>query len=88
MPIDAVVGLLAHELQHIDTQRKRGFLISLFIKMLYFLTGDLKEERETDKQIILKGFAPQLLTFHKWHNKTYEKYTAKDGLSIKEIKEL
>lgn len=72
----AFKGLIAHELAHILLMRKSFFL------------PFSDEERICDKIAVARGYGNNLLAFHKEHNKTYEKYTSKEGLTTKEIKEL
>ena len=82
-------GCLAHELAHIAKERKMGSLRSYFDTKLYntFAKYQTKDERETDMDVIKRGFAVDLLAFVKYADKRREKYTKDDGLTKKEIKQ-
>ena len=55
-----IKGLLVHELCHFERDIGRGWLISLFLANIYYWSNPSfrrKEERETDKLVIKKGYA-------------------------------
>lgn len=83
MPKKARLGLLAHELSHIELDLKRN----IFKRLLSYFKNTL-EEREVDMHVIKKGCGKYLLAFIEYHDEHYEEYNQNDGLTKKEIKEL
>lgn len=88
MPIDALIGCIAHELQHIVLLSKSSVITRFLYPIRTAFTNNTKEERAVDRQIVALGFGRQLLAFHKWHNQHFDKYNEGDGLTSKEIKRM
>jgi len=66
---------------------KEAMIGCLVHELCHILNWD-NNERETDTLVIQRGFGKYLLEFVKYHNSKFEKYTKKEGLSKKEIKQL
>jgi hypothetical protein len=78
------VGLISHELSHFEIFQKRGWLISIFITICYWLYPGFrrKEEIKADKLAIRKGYAKELFLFRK----NQSKKLISNYLSLKQIK--
>lgn len=52
-------GLFVHELSHFEVFQKRGWLLSWFVALLYWIFPRFreKEEKNVEKKIIQKGYA-------------------------------
>ncbi len=57
-----LIGLLVHELCHFETFEKRGWLKTNILGTYYFISEKFrkKEELQTDKKVIEKGYANQI----------------------------
>ncbi len=87
---DVLVGGLAHELSHILTDKFLDGKLQLRDRLAYRISKRYKtlDERNTDLQVILRGFAYELLIFLEYtENKGFPHYK-EDGLSIREVKVL
>ncbi len=86
-PEDVLIGGLAHELSHILTDMFLEKKLRLRDKLAYRISKRYKtlDERNTDLQVILRGFANELLSFLEYaENKGFPHYQ-EDGLSIREV---
>ena len=84
-PHDHDVGVLAHELCHLETFEKKRGLKYAFDGILYWtnVKKRTKEDKDTDRLAIKKGYAKELYYFKK--NKRKSKI-AKYYLSAEDIK--
>ena len=62
-----LIGLLAHELGHFELFQKRGWLLSLFAEIWYWIFSKFRKNEETNvnKLIIQKGYAKEYYNFIK-----------------------
>jgi hypothetical protein len=79
------IGVLAHELSHLETFEKKGWIRYIIEGILYWISPKKRAEvdKETDKLAIRKGYAKELYIFKNYKKKNnLDKYY----LSSKEIK--
>ncbi|MBU1051051.1 MAG: hypothetical protein KJ718_00655 [Nanoarchaeota archaeon] len=79
------VGLIAHELAHFEIDQRRGWAKTFFVGILYWIFPDVrkKEEVQTDKMAIKKGYAREVYALAK---KLKNKKIRKHYLKPEEIK--
>lgn len=89
-PFDVLKGGMVHEIAHIAREYNRFWLPYSLDLFLYnnFPKYQTWDERKTDLLVVNQGYGPQLISFMKYANKRYKKYTKDDGLTIKEIKQI
>jgi hypothetical protein len=82
-------GVLAHELCHAEEDCRHGPFLEALFSWLYERIPRLETrmERRIDSAVIRKGYGNELLAFQQYHDRFYEPYDQKDGLTVKEIKE-
>ncbi len=80
------IGLLVHELCHAERSNNWGFFKNIFISINYwfYLKLKKKEEKDTDKLAIKKGYAAELFEIKKRFESEFGEI--KYGLSSKQIK--
>ena len=83
-----VRAILAHELCHAELSKKYGFLKTLKIFTLYWFFPEIrrKEEIKTDKLVIKKRYAKDLVLLHKRLEKDYPELKDKTYMSVKKVK--
>ncbi|WP_199119903.1 hypothetical protein [Pedobacter sp. ASV28] len=84
---EAFSACLAHEYAHITLDGKSSFPKRL-MWFLGWVQEDMEEERQADLLIVQKGLGKSLMAFHRQHDKKYEAFNKKEGLSKKEIRKL
>ena len=93
-PVNQIRGILAHELSHFSRFGKKSWIKSFVNAFRYWITSKkwrTKEEKETDKLTIRKGYGKELfsarfeLEKNSKENSKYKKFL-KYYLSSKEIK--
>jgi hypothetical protein len=87
-PEQVLAGGIAHELSHILTDKNlKGRSVSMD-GFAYRLSKRYKtlDERNTDLEVILRGFGKDLLAFLEYSEKEGYPYYKEDGLSIREVK--
>ena len=74
-----LTGLLVHELSHFEIFQKKGFFKYCFEGVLYWINEKMrrKEEIETDKLAIRKGYVREIYSI----NKALEKHKLKNSIS-------
>jgi hypothetical protein len=84
----ALIGLLVHELSHMENRQQLGRLKLAIdgIRYVRYPKYRTQVERETDRAAIAKGYGLALLALHEYHNQNYEDYDSRDGLTQEEIK--
>ena len=89
-PVDVLEGGLAHELSHIIIEKRtnenpkwRDFLAYRISKKYKAL-----DERNTDVEVILRGYGPKLLSFLEYAEKLGFPHYKEDGLSIRELQKI
>lgn len=89
-PEKVVIGGLAHELGHISLDSSRGQLAHRLDNILYSLFSPYEtwDERRTDTLVFQRGLGRELLRFLEYANKRREKFTKKDGLTVKELRRM
>lgn len=93
---DAVFGVLAHELAHQVSYRKRSFFSKWFFLWNYYLSLKKRSEveKEADEITVQRGYGKELLEERKSQNKRYSddkeklKLVKKVYLSKEEVEEL
>jgi hypothetical protein len=82
-------GVLAHELCHAEEDCRHGPFLEALFSWLYERIPSLETrmERRIDSAVIRKGYGNELLAFQQYHDRYYEPYDQKDGLTVKEIQE-
>lgn len=81
-------GVLSHELIHIIEYIKYPFWSSIKNLLYTIPSFETYFERNTDKEVLRRGYGENLLEFIKYHDKHYKKYNSKDGLTQKELKKI
>ncbi|MHA1550173.1 MAG: hypothetical protein ACTSXV_01825, partial [Alphaproteobacteria bacterium] len=78
-------GLVTHELAHFEIYQQRGWIKTLFFEIVYWISPNRrkKEEEQTDKLAIKRGYAKEIYAIAKKLNK---KKIRKHYMSPKEIK--
>ena len=89
-PKDVMEGGFAHELSHILTDKEQGKALSLRDGLAYRISKRYKtlDERNTDLQVIIRGYGPQLLAFLEYSEKEGFPHYKEDGLSTREVKSI
>ncbi len=89
-PEEVLVGGLAHELSHILTDRLLEKRLRFRDWLAYRISRRYKtlDERNTDLQIILRGFSRELLIFLEYAGEKGFPHYKEDGLSLREVKTL
>lgn len=87
-PIEVMQGGFAHELSHILTDREQGRRMTLRDRLAYVISRKYKtlDERNTDLNVIIRGYGPQLLAFLEYSEEKEFSHYKEDGLSIREVK--
>jgi len=87
-PEDVIEGGLAHELSHIltDIGQERSFKRRDRWARRISKRYNILDERNTDLQVIIRGFGPQLLAFLEYSQEKELDHYKEDGLSIREVK--
>lgn len=87
---EVIVGGIAHELAHIVRELHFSQNTKFWDKLLYryFRNYRTLDERNTDLEAVLRGFAPELLAFMEESEKHDLDFYEEDGLSIRELKTL
>ena len=87
-PKDIVLGGFAHELAHILTDKRQSQVLKLIDSLAYKISKRYKtlDERNTDLQVIIRGYGPQLLAFLEYSEEKGFPHYKEDGLSIREVK--
>lgn len=82
-----LIGGIAHELCHILEDIKLGKEKSLRSRIAYKISRRYKtlDERNTDLQVIIRGYGKELLEFMKFSIENGYDYYKEDGLSAMEI---
>jgi hypothetical protein len=88
MPWPALIGLLAHELCHIENRQTLGWFANLIFDCRYKFSDRFRTrtERATDQATITKGYGAELLALQEYHDQRYEDYDPSDGLTQQEIR--
>jgi hypothetical protein len=89
-PMEIIIGGLAHECSHILTDISSGNKVMSRDKIAYGISPRYKtlDERNTDLEVILRGFGKELLNFLEYSETNGYPYYKEDGLSIREVKRL
>jgi hypothetical protein len=87
-PINVLIGGIVHELAHILTDIKIGKNQSIKDRLAYKISTRYKtlDERNTDLEVILRGYGKELFEFLIYSEKTGYDHYKEDGLSIRELK--
>lgn len=87
-PVNVIQGGMAHELAHILIDLKIGKRKSLNDKLAYRISKRYKtlDERNTDLEVILRGFGSELCEFLIYCEKEGYDHYKEDGLSLRELK--
>lgn len=85
---DELIGGLVHELCHIVSDKKMSRISSLKDRILYKASKRYKtlDERNTDLDVLVRGYSFQLLKFLEFSQKKGFDHYKEDGLSIREVK--
>jgi hypothetical protein len=89
-PVDVMTGGIAHECAHIVFEKhKKGSLMS-FDMFAYRVSSRYRamDERNTDLEVILRGFGHELLQFLRHSVQLGLDHYREDGLSIREIENI
>ena len=86
-PRDVMEGGLAHDLSHILTDKNLSMGLRLRDRLAYRVSKRYKtlDERNTDLQVIIRGYGRQLLAFLIYSEEQGFPYYKGDGLSIREV---
>lgn len=89
-PEKVITGGLVHKLCHILTDTQLGKRKSMADRLAYKISKRYKtlDERNTDLQVIIRGYGKQLLSFMEYSAKEGYDFYQEDGLSILEIKNI
>ena len=89
-PKEIIVGGLAHEFSHILTDKSSGKRLMSRDRFAYGISSRYKtlDERNTDLEVILRGFGKELLNFLEYSETNGYPYYKDDGLSIREVKKI
>jgi hypothetical protein len=89
-PEAVLIGGFAHELSHIIADKSLTKRIMFRDRIAYQFSKRYKvlDERNTDLEVILRGFAKELLAFLEYSEKSGYPHYKEDGLSIREVKAL
>ena len=87
-PRDVMEGGFSHELSHILTDEDQGRQSTIRDRLAYKISRRYKtlDERNTDLQVIVRGFGTQLLAFLEYSDEKGFSHYKEDGLSIREVK--
>lgn len=82
-----LIGGIAHELSHMVDALKLGKKLARKDKIAYKISKRYRtlDERNTDLQVIIRGYGAELLEFMHYSQKNGFQYYEEDGLSIREI---
>lgn len=85
-----IAGGVAHELAHIVAQKQMGRRLSIRDKIAYRVSKRYKtlDERNTDLDVILRGYASELFDFLNFAKESGLDHWKEDGLSIREVERL
>jgi hypothetical protein len=86
-PIEVLIGGIAHECAHIVVDRLVGRKFLSGDMIAYRISKRYKtlDERNTDLEVILRGFGIELLAFLRYSEKLKLSHFREDGLSIREV---
>lgn len=86
-PQEALVGGIAHECAHIITDKslRRKHLSRDALAYRISIRYKTLDERNTDVEVILRGFGRELLEFLRYSEQLKLNHYREDGLSIREI---
>ncbi|MBW2990535.1 hypothetical protein KY348_02400 [Candidatus Woesearchaeota archaeon] len=89
-PVEVKEGGLAHELAHVSKDRDKRLISKLRDRFASFISKRYKtlDERNTDLEVIIRGYGPQLLSFLEYSEKKGFPHYKEDGLAIREVKSL
>lgn len=89
-PESVIEGGFAHELSHILIDKTQGIGLTLRDGLARTLSKRYKtlDERNTDLQVIIRGYGGQLLSFLEYSDKKDFPHYKEDGLSIREVKQI
>lgn len=89
-PKTIIQGGMAHELSHVLTDYNRNIGASLIDRILYKCIKNYKtmDERNTDLQVVIRGYGKELLDFLEYSEKEGYPHYKEDGLSIRELKQI
>jgi hypothetical protein len=87
-PREVLIGGIAHELAHIVIEKNLGRRALSGDALAYRISSRYKtlDERNTDVEVILRGFGRELLKFLLYSEKLELNHYREDGLSIREVK--
>jgi hypothetical protein len=86
-PRGVLIGGIAHENAHIVMERSIGHRFASGDWLAYRISSRYKtlDERNTDIEVILRGFGGELLQFLRYSEKLDLNHYKEDGLSIREV---
>jgi len=89
-PDDVLIGGFAHEFSHIISDKSLVKKLISRDKLAYNISPRYKtlDERNTDIEVLLRGFGNELLSFLEYSEKNEYPHYKEDGLSIREVKTL
>ncbi len=89
-PERVLIGGLAHELSHILTDRSSEKKLISQDRLAYRISSRYKvlDERNTDLEVILRGFGKDLLHFLEYSERNEYPHYKEDGLSAREVKRI
>jgi hypothetical protein len=89
-PVNVLVGGIAHECAHIVVDKSKGRKALSGDTLAYRISSRYKtlDERNTDLEVILRGFGRELLHFLQYSDQLGLDHYREDGLSIREIETL
>lgn len=89
-PQSAVDGCVAHELAHISLDLKIPYLIRSLEILIYTACKRYNTyvERKADTLAVQRGYGNELIAFIRWANENYDNFNSREGLLIREIRNL